>query len=420
MLIHSLYPEMNTFLDVGCNSGAISAELLKLNKNLQVTGMDLSATLVDGELLKNPRFTFKELHLTPSTSIPDVDVIHYSAVHHHIVHKQGLINAIHIMGNLVSRCENLVFETGMIAEGSGFEWQQSLKNYFFSDEEHIHFLLSHLAERLSDFKVVDKFRIHLTSRPIIALKTNALTDSKPSPNSPQNFTAEKFIGRSAKINRLHQDDRYMYYNIEKDVFSKTRTSFHFLAEIEHKIGSQISHEQAVRPSIYGDGALYFKFKEHDFLNLGVIQNTSNQIKITWAHQINSWIEHLQTQTIQLEETPFPIFGTAIFAIDLIELSNRNIIIDSLSQKLLFIDFEPFASNNRWRNYFWTAHLMWQLGHLTYAIKYFLQFSQSYIALCFKRPSFQQRVLDKRPSLITISATITRSLMTKVWAKVNAK
>ena len=420
MLIHSLYPEMNTFLDVGCNSGAISAELLKLNKNLQITGMDLSATLVDSELLKNPRFTFKELHLTQSTSIPDVDVIHYSAVHHHIVHKQGLINATLILGNLVSHCENLVFETGMIAEGSGFEWQQSLKNYFFSDEEHIHFLLSHLAERLSDFDVVDNFRIHLTSRPIIALRTKTLTVRKPRPDSPQDCTAEKFIGRSAKLNRLHQDDRYMYYNIEKEAFSKIRTSFHFLAEIEHKIGSQISHEQAVRPCIYRDGALYFKFKEHHLLDLEVIKNTSNQVKITWAHQINSWIEYLQTRTIQLEETPFPIFGTTICAIDLIQLSNRNIIIDSLSQKLLFIDFEPFATNNCWRNYFWMAHLMWQLGHLTYAIKYFLKFSHSYIALCFKRPSFQQRVLDKRPSLITISTTIIRSLMTKVWAKVNAK
>ena len=410
-LLNRLFPQMETMLDIGCNSGAVSLELLNLNSRLRIIGIDLDSRIVLPNLLEHNRFEFLETELTPDTVLPSADVVHYSAVHHHIVHKQGLVAATRIFSNLLATAENLVFETGMLTEAGDFSWQNSLRSYFSSDEEHLHFLVSHTQSAIRSFCKEDTFYIHLATRPLIhflskqAKQRDICIDQ--SARKLKLPIQQKPVGKS-----LISAEDYLWYARDNCYFYKIRPYFQVLSELESEIGRQIKSTNALKSRLTSPGHLSTNLVRAS--QLTKISAIKNQKLI--AHALISWIKELETTEIDLSRYETSIYGNQISAIDLIEVSGRNILIEETTQQTIFIDFEPFSNNNRWRNYLRSASLLLKLGAFYHSAKYLFLSLAYYMALMLTRYSLEQRIVDKRPSGFGVLHSLINRVISGAWRR----
>lgn len=163
-IVRAMHP-VQTMLDIGCNQGYVSQICLDLNLVQHVTGVELDGKVISPTLLANPRFQLVESDVVEFRFDQTYDVIVYTAVHHHIVGKYGLLTALEVWRDLVDHCNQyFFFETGLIAEVGDYYWKSELQKLFDHDSSHLTMLLNHIGPRLKAVTPIAQLPIHGTSR----------------------------------------------------------------------------------------------------------------------------------------------------------------------------------------------------------------------------------------------------------------
>lgn len=126
------FQDINSCLDIGSQLGFFTFKLAQIHK-LTAFGIDHDVQAIRyaknlETLNQSSQTSFMHLSLTPQTAtmLPQVDLILFLDVFHHLIWLQGFDAADQIFKTIISKCKYLVFETGQ-ADEPDQPWTKSLK-----------------------------------------------------------------------------------------------------------------------------------------------------------------------------------------------------------------------------------------------------------------------------------------------------
>lgn len=422
-------------LDVGCNQGLTSRLLLDRLPAAEVTGLELSRSTLDPELLEHPRFRFIETNVCDFSPDGTYDAVVYGAVHHHIVRERGLGEAIRVWRTLASACRGqLFFETGHLSEGSRWAWQRHLRNYFRSDEDHFHYLLRCIEDLIVDFEVIGRHWIHGAPRWLarIQLKARHAATEPAAEDAEYCLANETPFGRSfgsagqrflGARDGGFSDSPSIFYRVGRPplVFFVKQASHSPLAiDREFAVGKSLDRPWAVRPNRCLAGAA-IEFPWIEATKLSECANLASDARTRLGRQLLAIWDDCQRIPSGCPNGPLLHAAEARRLADIIDLNPNNLLVEGegMGCTLRVVDFEPISNHYRWRNRTHVAQALFTLrvhrlratllgiagaaGGLGHLIHY-----------SFRSPKV--RIRDKQPGLISILAVEVRSILDRALLK----
>ena len=425
--------DVNSILDIGCNQGLTSRFLLANTKVKQITGIEISKTTVDADLLKDNRFTLVEGNICDLSLDDCFDAIIYGAVHHHIFREHGLGEAVRVFQKIAKSCKGkLFFETGHIAEGGRWLWQKRIREYFRTDEEHIFYLLRSIEERILDFKVIGRFWIHGARRWLLCITMNdksqlidcgaaneSLQIEFSNQGKRQTFT-RTFGSKNQRLIPVVGEQNDAPAKFQKQTLGANsyfiKTALHSRTSLvqEFHIGKALSQEWAVQPfGMPSPDSILFPFIEGKSIAEYISQSLTNMERKQITDQILSiWNK---SQIISLNWPKgilIPLSEKAVLS-DVMDLNPNNLLVEYYKgqPRVRVIDFEPQSNHYRWKNKLHIAKLLMGSHHYRlFAIRMAIAGAFLGIMYLFKYElkSIEERIRDKQPSL---SSVVTASIRT---------
>lgn len=427
-------------LDVGCNNGITSNYILRNTAAACVVGVELSASTVSQDVRNNDRFDFIEGNICDLKIEGVFDSIVYGAVHHHILREKGLGESIKVFRKLISHCKSqLFFETGHITEGGRWEWQRAIRRYFHTDEEHMHYLMRSVEERIEEIKIIGKFRIHGVSRWLIRIKLNDRQDGEEGlfDQLPLDVVSLDLIPFRRMVRTFGSSKQRIYdgldisgespnwfYIVEmgkKRFFVKQAVHSPFALLQEARIALQSAPSFGVSPVGRTDKvALIYPYVEGKSLFDYVAVNPRFRSEI--ARQIINIWEKSSTETMSASYGLLLPLASNSKLSSVIDLNQNNFLIDERSDgvSVMLVDFEPQSNHYDWKNRihisrilfklrygYIRASLLWMSGVLLgawYLIKY--QFI-----------SIEKRIIDKQPSLGSVLLANIRTISGRALVRI---
>ncbi|MCK9230947.1 MAG: class I SAM-dependent methyltransferase [Syntrophales bacterium] len=428
--------EARSILDIGCNQGLTSRLLLERTQADQITGIELSRSTVDKDLLSDERFKLIEGDICELPLAGYYDAIIYGAVHHHIVRKHGLSEAVRVLQKIAESCRGkLFFETGHITEGGRWAWQRKLRQYFKTDEEHIYYLLRSIEEMIAGFEVIGRFRIHGVKRWLLCINMKGeaqLTNScAPGGMNWDNFSdtdeTEKYTRNfGSKKQRLlpiinEQNNGPVefqkrkigesVYFVKKALHSKTSLMQ------EYHIGRELMETWAVQPlSMPSSNTIIFPFIAGKKI-VGDVQSFSIRERKLISGQITKIWDRCRIITLHWPKgimTPIP--DSAVLS-QVVDLNPNNFLVEQYDgqPRVRVVDFEPRSNHYHWKNKLHIASMLIALKHHRIrAVGLGLSgFCEGVICLLkYQSKSTGERIRDGQPSLSSAIMAEIRSLVGK--------
>lgn len=427
--IASHFAHAKKFLDVGCNQGLTTSYLLDAGKVAKATGVEIADDAVSSSLLSNPNFDLITGDISELDIQGEYDCIFYGAVHHHIVREKGLGVAVEVFQKLVKACNGIMFfETGQLTEGGRWLWQNKLKEYFSTDEEHIFYLLRAIEPCLVDFHVVGRFQIHGVWRYLFKLYI--------SHNHDENYSFSDFDHSNIKIVRSFTRTSGSSYQrlIESEslisdtgvhlaeinlsderFFLKTRFRTPHIDNEEFELGTQVDFDWALGPKYITDKGIIFPWIDGVKLNDYVFACESDRVRI--LTQINIIWSDITEKDITLFPSIFCPNRTEK-AVCVFDFNVNNFIVVDDSVKLTVVDFEFHSSNSYSRNLMNFSKLYFFMGAYSLGIKFYAKGFLIEVHKLLKRQfnCFRVRVIQRGPSFSSFFVTIFRSQLGKILVK----
>lgn len=173
-------------LDLGCNAGYVDAAALAAFPRATCHGVELEASVVDKELLANPRFALTVSDVVDFRFDRTYDAVIFNAVLHHVLGKYGKEVALDLWTRIVDHTNReLFFETGIAAEAGEYYWKDAILREFGGDEFYYSELIRRIGPRLARMDVVAELPIHDAVRLLHRFELHPLGsefDSKAAPN----------------------------------------------------------------------------------------------------------------------------------------------------------------------------------------------------------------------------------------------
>lgn len=157
--------EIRFLLDVGCNTGELSAQFIE--HGIEVLGVDAS------NRLRHPAgYRFLQQDISQSSEIMINDCTLFLSLYHHLFHSHGVESADGLFYKLLLRTRYLIFDTGTPKEqGKDREhWIRTLGKYFSSEKE----LLDHFH---LPYQVIGAWETGGAIRTIVVFENRSFDDS---------------------------------------------------------------------------------------------------------------------------------------------------------------------------------------------------------------------------------------------------
>ncbi|WP_045858185.1 class I SAM-dependent methyltransferase [Teredinibacter purpureus] len=423
--------QSNHFLDVGCNQGITTSYLLNQNKITKATGIELAQGATSEALLSNSQFDLIIGDICSQELHQQYDTIFYGAVHHHIVRENGLGSAIDAFQNLARHCDGqMFFETGELSEGSRWEWQRRINQYFQTDEEHLHYLFNSIEPILSDIEIIGKFYIHGTWRWLIKLSIQGSNWEPKNSSTPLPLTAQhiKSFGRSfGSKNQNIADDQHLisdsgvelklYATDAKEFFVKKRFRTPHLDIREYEIGSQLKYDWAVIPTGLCEEGIVFPYIRATTMSVWQPKHKKDYKNL--AQQLrNIWGDAKKT-TINLRLTAFNDRSQANL-LDIIDINLSNMLVnhDEENPLLKIVDFEFHSTNCLWKNRLNFGNAFFQVKAYKIGAAFYCAGIYETSKMLFKAQfhSAEWRIKHRQPSFALAVSSKTRAIIEKVILK----
>jgi len=399
------------FLDVGCNAGHISRSLLQIGKAAHVHGMDLSRAVVDPGLMSHERFSFREGDIAHADYLPASDYSIYSAVHHHVMYNHGLTAATRCIRLIARSTERAIFfESGRIAESSYWPWQQAIRQYFRTDEEHYAYLLSSLEGAIEHVELVGKVRIHGIKRWFLKVSLMAPADrpQELEADAPPR-TAKKNLVRIRRFGSRHaglfplpehgnSDSPCEFVCDEtagKSFFIKRHVHRPFYSRLEYEVGLQIERPWAVRPiELASETAeITFPLVQYDTIN-----GPESLLDADRARLVQDLIHIFrEARAVQIQFGPesWRFRNTQGSLLDFCDLNFNNVLLVRVNGKteVRIVDFEPQGTRIGFRNRLNQAAVLRALGRKRLRVALFA--SAGYLTFFFSAACAHFRSIPAR-------------------------
>lgn len=418
------------FLDVGCNQGLTTSYLLKNGKIAKATGVELAEDAVLSSLISNSNFNLITGDITELEIEGVYDCVFYGAVHHHIVREKGLGAAVGVFQKLVKACNGvLFFETGQLTEGGRWLWQNKLREYFSSDEEHIHYLLRSIEPYLVDFHVIGRFQIHGVWRYLLKLyitNDNGGNCYKYSDLDNFELTISRSFSRSfgSKHQRLIESDRLASdtgvqlaeatLNDERFFLKKRFRAPHIDTE-EYFLSSQVDFDWAVKPVCITEKGILFPWIDGENIKSHVFSSKPDRLRV--LEQLNIIWDDVSRKDVNLFSSIFCPSCVAK-AIDVFDFNANNFLVVGDSSKLVVVDFEFHSGSSYSRNLLNFSRLYLHLGCYSLSARFFVKGYLIELLKLFQAQysSFRTRVIQRQPSFVSLAVTVFRSRFDKMLLK----
>jgi len=434
-------PTPGSVLDVGCNNGITSQYLLDAGKAKQVTGVELHESTVDQPLLDHPDFDLIEGNIVEIDLQRRFDHVVYGAVHHHILNFHGLTAAIQTLRKLVSHCDrHLFFETGQIGEGGRWAWQQAMRRYFRTDEEHFFYLLRSIEDMIEGFEVIGTFWIHGIRRSFIRIDIAAtgpepqeVTDRMTWPKPVDGPYARSFGSRNQVLFKDEggaDGDSPTRFWIAKstagnDVFIKDHVHQPYSGHVEWALGQQVLEDWAVRPIARtgpGDALVFPYLKDAAAIDNFAAAPVARRRKL--AATVLEIFADAADRRIDLPESK--LFGSVsgVRLIDLVDLNANNFLVTSENGNdvVNVVDFEQQSMEYAGRNRLHLARILWSLRQhrILAAMNFFCGVTTTiWKLIVYQMKPFAARVAARQPGLISLLVADTRSLSGRLLGRLLA-
>lgn len=427
-------------LDVGCNNGITSEYILNNTDAARVTGIELSASTVNQSIRDNARFEMTEGNICDLELNGVYDTIVYGAVHHHILREKGLGESIRVFKKLISHCgTQLFFETGHITEGGRWAWQQAIRRYFSTDEEHLHYLMRSIEERITEFRIIGKFRIHGVSRWLMRIKLKdhmdddeSLLGRLPLEVIPLDLTPSQRMIRTfgSSRQRIHTGTDaggespnwfYIAKTGQERFFVKQAVHSPFALLQEAWIASENAPGFGVSPvGRTGEAALIYPYVEG--MTLLDCFAGKPRFRTEVARQIIAIWEQCSRQPVSTScGLLLPLASSARLS-DVIDMNQNNFLIEEHSGEVSvrLVDFEPQSNHYGWKNRIHISRILFQLRH-AYSRASLLWMSGILLGawyLCkYQFVSAEKRIIDKQPSLGSVLLAHIRTISGKTLIRI---
>ena len=367
------------FLDIGCNAGDISFELLKTGMAESIHGMDLDREVVDPHLMSQERFTFLESDIAQSEFLPESDYSIYSAVHHHVLYRHGLTAAIRCIQLIVRSTERAIFfETGRIIESSYWPWQRAIRQYFRTDEEHHAYVLGSLEGAIENVELVGKVNIHgikrwflkLSLRPQDQRLQKFNTDLSAQITTTDQIRIRRFgsrrgglIAMPARGNHDSPCEFACNETTGDSVFVKRHVHRPYYSRLEYEVGLQVERPWAIRPVELLPDTAQIRFplvrQETRFDPESIPSKDRARLVLELSHIFR------EARAIKIGFGPDSWrFGNACGCLlDFCDLNPNNVLFARRNAdiKVYVVDFEPAGTRLRYRNRLNRAAVLRTLG-----------------------------------------------------------
>lgn len=357
----------------------------------------------------------------------------YGAVHHHVLHRFGLGTAVNTFQKITRSCvDTLFFETGQLCEGGRWRWQATMRRFFKSDEEHIHYFLSTIENRIQKIEVIGKYHIHGVRRWYLKISLDADRDIQTV------FKATDLVSLSEKISWEHgrtfgsrgqklipwkspeTEDSPGWYAVStiyegQRVFLKRHLHRPLAHQKEHLVSSHIREKWAIRSlGVLPDlETLVFPYMQEcigvrDAINYSKVQRTEI------ARQLVHIFHQAEDISVSLPEFPLlPIVKDATL-LDVCDLNINNFLIklDFNNANVFLVDFEQQSTKYRYYNNIHLGKMLVILRCMPLtAISQLLRGYAGVIGLLarFQFTPVARRIQLRQPSLVSIICTAVRTI-----------
>ena len=421
-----------TVLDVGCNKGLTSQFLLTQAIASRVTGIELHASTVDNTLRQDPRFEMLEGSVAELDLRGVYDACIYGAVHHHILNLYGLSIAVETLQRLVGVTRrHLFFETGQVSEGGRWEWQNRIRRYFRTDEEHFFYLLKSIEHCFDDFAVIGQFRIHGARRFYLRIDLKPFEErdlAGPSvPRVPISGNVEKAFARSfgSRSQRLIELDDKDAADSPTDfsIVSAANNARYLIKRYRHhvsaacaewQIGTQINRPWAIVALGLADtpDALVFPYIENAISVYG-FRKARYEHRKTIAKKLIKVFDEAAKIPIALPGRTLLRLDKSSCLLEVCDLNPNNLLIvdTETGPGIYFIDFELQSKAYGPHNRLHLARMLWILKcYRPRALKEaFYGVSGMIIEMGrYQTRPFAIRVRDRQPSMTSFVVAEVRS------------
>ena len=156
------------FIEVGCNTGELSKEVLKKNPK-SILGIEMSENTIQEEIKKNSLFSYWAGDLINYSFDEDTDIIFCLSVLHHILGNYGWGIFEEVFNKILSFTGVLFFEIGQPEEVGNFYWKDRINERFKYDFSFLNYILSN--DKIKTYKIIGKLPIHDSFRYIFKIET---------------------------------------------------------------------------------------------------------------------------------------------------------------------------------------------------------------------------------------------------------
>lgn len=403
-----------SILDIGCNTGLISKALLEQNVAAKITGVEIDGAILHPYLQEHPDFSLIEGEIQETGFLETYDSAIYFSVHHHVVAHHGIEVAIGTLRHIAAHCKtSLFFETGKIAEGSYWPWQEKLRRYFRFDEEHYCHVFRCLEDLIKDFRIIGYNRIHGVRREIFELRMKSDAERErfsqeshrheypvdiSSNNEPETLRSGPFT-----ITERVRDEN------SRALFRKSHLGNPLAGYRENIISLGLDSRWAVGSlGLDSTNGILFPFIDNIEADLSSEPELAEEERRLLAEQLRSIQKDLISNSVVVSE-PFGQDQVARSLYKICDFNPSNLIVIRRENEpsIRVVDFAYQSPSYEWKNDLNFAHAFSSLGEYP-VLRTFLRITGS-LRLLLKLLGHQsisrkQRIVNRFPSLIGASLT----------------
>jgi SAM-dependent methyltransferase len=399
-------------LDIGCNKGYFSRDLLQRGFARTVDAIEYDATIVPNDLKLDSRFT---LYSGDALTFPFPRRYHtaiYGALHHHLFAVHGYSKAMRFWLDVVDHTESLIFiESGQLPEGSRWYWQRALREYYSSDEDYFSDLLFAIGPRLKTVNLIGCNWIHGVRRWLFKIELRPREATRQPAPTGESIEIERTYGRtigstdqelvsgeSAQGLKVHEGIAFQNGLAQSGerVFCKKYLAKHKEAQ-EYTIGTQICDPRFVVPVDHTtENGLVFPFVDLPSLNSVSPESVGDRAK--FRRELLSLFRFAENKHIVVE------FGgrRELKLIDVIDLHGSNILYDASNTSFRVVDLEMYSLANRHRNRMHLAKILlrwcgWNAVTATHAVVCTLTYTCRLLLIALQPP--ERRAIERSGSVL---------------------